>query len=174
MKNIIIILLALLSTQFCCAQNVGIATTTPTQKLDVNGTVRGTGLMVTSGNQFDIVKKGSGDSIVFSKGNTGLGLNYIIALYGIFPSQNGNGDYTEQIVGEIRLFAGNFAPTGFAFCQGQLLSISSNQALFQLLGTTYGGDGINTFALPDLRGAVPVGFGTATSGLTWNLGQQSN
>ena len=65
----------------------------------------------------------------------------------------------EPILGEIRMFAGNFAPTGWAFCQGQLLPIAQNQALFSLLGTTYGGDGRTTFALPDLRGRVPVGFG---------------
>ena len=65
----------------------------------------------------------------------------------------------DSIIGEIRMFAGNFAPTGWAFCQGQLLPIAQNQALFSLLGTTYGGDGRTTFALPDLRGRVPVGFG---------------
>jgi len=59
-------------------------------------------------------------------------------------------------VGEIRLFAGNFAPAGWAFCDGQLLPISENETLFNLIGTTYGGDGQSTFALPDLRGRVPL------------------
>ncbi|KQY90602.1 MULTISPECIES: phage tail protein [Roseateles] len=59
-------------------------------------------------------------------------------------------------VGEIRLFAGNFAPLGWMFCQGQLLPIAENEVLFVLIGTTYGGDGQSTFALPDLRGRVPV------------------
>jgi microcystin-dependent protein len=59
-------------------------------------------------------------------------------------------------VGEIRLFAGNFAPVGWMFCHGQLLSIPENEVLFVLIGTIYGGDGQNTFALPDLRGRVPV------------------
>lgn len=59
-------------------------------------------------------------------------------------------------VGEIRLFAGNFAPNGWALCQGQLVAISENETLFQLIGTTYGGDGQTTFALPDLRGRVPM------------------
>jgi len=63
-------------------------------------------------------------------------------------------------LGEIRLFAGNFAPTGWALCQGQTLQISGNDALFALIGTTYGGDGQNTFNLPDLRGRVPVHVGT--------------
>jgi len=59
-------------------------------------------------------------------------------------------------IGEIRMFGGNFAPTGWAFCNGQLLPISENDALFTLIGTTYGGDGQETFALPDLRSRVPV------------------
>ncbi len=62
-------------------------------------------------------------------------------------------------LGGIFMFAGNFAPRGFALCQGQLMSISQNTALFSILGTTYGGDGIQTFALPDLRGRAPVGAG---------------
>ena len=62
----------------------------------------------------------------------------------------------QPFVGEIRMFAGNFAPAGWMFCQGQLLPISENETLFQLIGTTYGGDGQSTFALPDLRGRVPI------------------
>lgn len=65
----------------------------------------------------------------------------------------------EPYIGQIMIFCGNFAPQGWAFCNGQLLSISENEALFTLIGTTYGGDGQNTFALPDLRGRVPVGTG---------------
>jgi microcystin-dependent protein len=62
-------------------------------------------------------------------------------------------------VGEIRIFAGNFAPAGWAFCQGQLLPISQNDTLFNLIGTTYGGDGQSTFALPNLQSRVPVHVG---------------
>jgi len=62
----------------------------------------------------------------------------------------------QPYVGEIRMFAGNFAPVGWMFCEGQLLSISENETLFQLIGTTYGGDGESTFALPDLRGRIPI------------------
>jgi len=62
----------------------------------------------------------------------------------------------QPYVGEIRMFAGNFAPAGWMFCEGQLLPISENETLFQLLGTTYGGDGQSTFALPDLRGRIPI------------------
>jgi microcystin-dependent protein len=62
----------------------------------------------------------------------------------------------QPYVGEIRIFAGNFAPAGWMFCEGQLLPISENETLFQLIGTTYGGDGQSTFALPDLRGRIPL------------------
>lgn len=62
----------------------------------------------------------------------------------------------QPYVGEIRMFAGNFAPAGWMFCEGQLLPISENETLFQLIGTTYGGDGQSTFALPDLRGRIPL------------------
>src|SRR5690348_13448515 len=74
----------------------------------------------------------------------------------------------QPYVGEIRIFAGNFAPAGWMFCEGQLLPISENETLFNLIGTTYGGDGQSTFALPDLRGRIPLhqgnlsGFGTFT------------
>ncbi|WP_426450830.1 phage tail protein [Paenibacillus sp. S-38] len=63
---------------------------------------------------------------------------------------------SEPYIGEIRMFGGNFAPVGWALCHGQLLPISENDALFTLIGTTYGGDGQTTFALPDLRGRAPV------------------
>jgi len=65
----------------------------------------------------------------------------------------------DQFVGEIRIFAGTFAPKGWAFCDGQILQISQNAALFSLLGTTYGGNGQSTFALPNLNGRVPIGYG---------------
>ena len=83
----------------------------------------------------------------------------LIGLFAILSMGKANAQQVETFLGEIRMFAGNFAPTGWAFCQGQLLPIAQNQALFSLLGTTYGGDGRTTFALPDLRGRVPVGFG---------------
>lgn len=65
----------------------------------------------------------------------------------------------QPFIGEIRIFAGNFAPKGWAYCAGQLLPISQNQALFALVGTTYGGNGTTTFALPDLRGRAMMGLG---------------
>jgi microcystin-dependent protein len=70
----------------------------------------------------------------------------------------------QPYVGEIRMFAGNFAPAGWMFCEGQLLPISENETLFQLVGTTYGGDGESTFALPDLRGRIPVHQGAGGGG----------
>ena len=102
-------------------------------------------------------------------------LNYCIATQGLFPSRNGEPveESTEQsaenepFLAEIRLFACNFAPRGWLQCDGQILPINQNQSLYSLLGTTYGGDGRTSFALPDLRGRVPVGFGTG-----FNIGQK--
>lgn len=74
----------------------------------------------------------------------------------------------DQFIGEIRIFAGNFAPKGWAFCNGDLIPISQNTALFSLLGTTYGGDGKTNFALPDLRGRAPMHQGTGP-GLTQRI-----
>ena len=79
----------------------------------------------------------------------------------------------EGYIAEIRMFAGTFAPRGWAFCQGQILSIAQNTALFALLGTTYGGNGQTTFALPDFRGRVPVGAGEGPGLPAVNLGQVS-
>jgi microcystin-dependent protein len=77
----------------------------------------------------------------------------------------------DPLLGSIMLFAGNFAPRGFALCQGQLLSIAQNQALFAILGTTYGGDGVATFGLPDLRGRAPIGAGQGQGLSSIILGQ---
>ena len=69
----------------------------------------------------------------------------------------------DEFIGTIQMFAGNFAPQGWMFCHGQTVSISQYTALFSIIGTTYGGDGVNNFALPDLRGRVPVGSGEPKS-----------
>lgn len=113
-----------------------------------------------------------------------IGTNLLLAAFLIMgaasnKSENSNPKLTstetpagvEPFVGEIALFAGNFAPRGWAFCDGQLLPIAQNQALFSILGTTYGGDGRTTFALPDLRGRVPVHLGTGPGLSTYDLGQ---
>jgi microcystin-dependent protein len=73
---------------------------------------------------------------------------------------------------EIKMFGGNFAPRGYAFCNGQILSISQNTALFSLLGTTYGGDGITNFALPNLQGRVPIHWGSGAGLSTYVIGEQ--
>jgi len=85
-----------------------------------------------------------------------LAVNYIIALRGLYPSRTSMNPF----IGEIIMFAGTFAPRDWALCDGQLLSIAQNTSLFSLLGKTYGGDGETTFALPDLRGRVPMHAGS--------------
>ena len=79
----------------------------------------------------------------------------------------------DPFIGEIIMFAGNFAPRGWALCEGQLLPISSHTALFSILGTTYGGDGRTTFGLPDLRGRTPIGNGNGPGLSPRQLGQVS-
>lgn len=96
-----------------------------------------------------------------------LTLNYCIALQGVFPSRNS----FEPFLGEIELYGFDFAPLGFASCNGQILSIAQNQALFALLGTIYGGNGISTFNLPDLRGRVALSQGQGTGLSTYIIGQ---
>ena len=78
---------------------------------------------------------------------------------------------SDQFLAEIRIFAGNFAPIGWALCNGQLMAISQNTALFSLLGTTYGGDGRTTFALPDLQGSIPIQAGQGPGLSQYDLGQ---
>lgn len=77
----------------------------------------------------------------------------------------------QPFVGEIRMFAGNFPPVGWMFCDGQLMPISENEVLFQLIGTTYGGDGQETFALPNLQSRLPIHMGTSTTGTTYQIGE---
>lgn len=78
---------------------------------------------------------------------------------------------TQPYLGEVRMFAGNFAPKGNALANGQLMSIVQNSALFSLLGTNFGGNGVNTFALPDMRGRVAVGFGQGLGLSSYSLGE---
>jgi microcystin-dependent protein len=77
----------------------------------------------------------------------------------------------QPYIGEIRMFGGNFAPAGWAFCAGQQLPISENEALFNLIGTTYGGDGEVTFGLPNLCGRVPIHMGPGPGGQTYQIGE---
>lgn len=106
-----------------------------------------------------------GGGLPFNNLQPSLGLNYLIALNGIIP---GSPEFIgwssfESTIGEIIAFAGNYAPTQYAFANGQLLLIRDNTALFSLIGTTYGGDGRTTFALPDLRGRTILGAGDGFS-----------
>jgi len=96
-----------------------------------------------------------------------LALNCIIALTGLFP----NGGGSESFLGEIKWFAGNFAPRGFEKCNGQLLPIAQNSALFSILGTTYGGDGETTFGLPNLIERIPMHPGSGPGLTTRQLGE---
>lgn len=78
----------------------------------------------------------------------------------------------DPYLGDIRLFAGSFAPVGWVLCDGRLLAISQNDALYAIIGTTYGGDGVNTFGVPDLRGRLPVGQGNGPGLTSRVIGQQ--
>lgn len=78
---------------------------------------------------------------------------------------------SQPYIGEIRMFAGNFAPVGWAFCNGAVMPIVENEALFQLIGTTYGGDGQTTYQLPDLQSRVPIHMGSDSFGNTYIIGQ---
>ena len=108
-----------------------------------------------------------------------LALRYIIAMQGIYPNNDGNppggtqpADRNDPFLGEIRAVPYNVAPRGWAFCEGQLLPINQHQALFSLLLTRYGGNGQTTFALPDLRGRVPIGAGQGPDLPNYTLGEK--
>lgn len=88
-------------------------------------------------------------------------------------NQKEKGAMSTPMLGEIKMFAGTFAPHGWAFCNGQLLSISQNTALFSILGTTYGGNGVSTFGLPDLRSRVPIHAGQGLGLSNYFLGEQT-
>jgi Phage Tail Collar Domain len=149
---------------------VGIATPSPQATLDVAGSTKTNSLIIVNGgNTSDFLVKSTAQGLIgFRKGYGGTGMNYIIALYGDFPGQNPphvNG----IMLGEIKLFSGYYTPDGWAICNGQLLPIVTNQSLFALIGTIYGGNGQTNFAVPDLRDAVPVGVGA-----NWIQGERSN
>src|SRR5579862_2616469 len=119
----------------------------------VNGTIAGQ-LLEWNGNSW-VATLPTAVALTASNMQPFVTVNYIIAAQGIFPSRNG----ADPFLGEIELFGGNFAPVGWFTCDGQLLPINQFTALFSLLGTTYGGNGQTTFALPDLRGRVPMHMG---------------
>lgn len=160
------------------AGNAGIGTLTPQAKLHVQGSMRvadgtqGAGKVMVSDADGDV----SWQSIQTSSTQKSvrdpyLGIRYVIAVQGIFPSQSGSGTENNTI-GTVQMFAGTFAPGGWMFCEGQLLPISQYTALFSIIGTTYGGDGRSTFALPDLRGRTPIGVGQGPGLSNINQGER--
>jgi microcystin-dependent protein len=157
---------------------VGIGTVSPATKLDVVGTTSTTNLALTgtgNGNTNDFLIKSNATGLVAArKGHGALALNYIICTAGVFVGPNTANNTDFAWIGEIKLFAGNYAPPNWAFCNGQLINIADNTALFAIIGTYYGGNGVNNFALPDLRGAAPVAFGTPSGGgNTWDQGERT-
>jgi len=174
MKSIFFFLAFTFSFTKSDAQNVGIGTTTPTEKLDVNGKTKTDTLELRNGGSvFDFLQKNnSSGQVGFKKGHGALAMRYMICIQGCtVPSSTvlAEGPY----LSEIKLFAGDFHPAGWRFCEGQELSISQYPTLFQLLGTTYGGNGVTSFKLPDLRAAVPVNAGVSPAGNTWTRGQRT-
>ncbi|OPY96809.1 hypothetical protein A5906_00335 [Bradyrhizobium sacchari] len=119
-----------------------------------------------------------GASFQFSNYQPSIALHYLISLEGVYPSDSGSFSDTAPWIGEIIAYAGNGADLnymlahGWAECQGQLLSIAQNQVLFSLVGTTYGGDGQSTFALPDLTGRAVASAGTNSQGHQVQIGEQ--
>lgn len=136
----------------------------------VNGPASSGNLVTYDGNNWiarDIYLASTGNSQPVSIVQPYLAVNYCIALVGIFPSRN-----WDPFIGTIGIFGFNFAPRGWAQCNGQLLPISQYNALFALIGTYYGGDGRTTFALPDLRGRVAINQGQGPGLSPYQMGQK--
>jgi len=169
MKIHFLLVTSLLVYTSCFSQSAGIGTTLSTEKQQRAGAPKTNAQSnATGGNPSDYLIQSKQKEQVIKKTHLGLGLHYIIALEGLFPAQ-GPPQVQGTMIGEIKIFTGGNPPYGWAFCHGQLLSAADHEVLFQLIGTTFGGDGRKNFALPDLRGAVPVGV--AAGGY---LGERSN
>lgn len=170
MKSILCIC-CLLCMNVLSAQNLGIGTTTPVEKLDVIGNIKVNGLTLNNGGSPHdfLMKSNSAGQVGFRKGHGALGLRYIICVQGNMPDPNVTSEGPH--ISEIKIFAGNFAPTGWLFCEGQIFDTTTYSGLYRLIRTTYGSSSPSTFGLPDLRGAVPIGEGTSTAGYIWTRGQ---
>ena len=173
MKNILFII-AITAVNLVQGQNVGLGVSIPVERLEVNGKLRTDAMTISSGGStFDFLFKSDAQGTIGTrKGHGGLAFNYIICVIGLYPSA-GSGTNEGPFLGDIRMFSGNFAPNGWKLCNGEHLSKTSNAALYSIVGDTFGSTG-TTFALPDLRGLVPVGAGTSPSGNSWSRGQKSN
>lgn len=182
MCNKFLLLYMITTGSFTClfAQNIGIGTDAPAQKLDVSGTTRSQTIIITSGGavQDNLSKADASGTVGFKKGHRGYGMNYIICIQGIFPSQRAVQDRAVtgegSFIGELKILAGNIVPKGWALCNGQLLNLAQNQQLYSLIGNTYGGTFPTNFAVPDLRAAAPVGQGTNSAGYTWTRAQKTD
>ena len=162
------------------AQNFGIGTNAPAEKLDVNGNIRVERLILTNGGavQDDLIKSNVTGEVGFKKGHRGAGLRYIIATSGVFPTPARTNQENAVLgelafLGQLKIIGGNVVPKGWALCNGQSLPVNTNMALFNLLGYTYGGSGFS-FNLPNLQGSAPVGQGTNVAGYTWLRAQKSD
>ena len=152
MKLFLLIIVIALSNNVV-SQNFGIGTLSPLEKLDVNGNTKSSGFIITIGGSiYDfVIKNNASGEVGFRKGHGGLGINFLICYEGQVPSNQPSDPNSVQdefnVIGMIKMNAGVVIPRGWLLCYGQLVSISEYQALFNLIGTTYGGNGTTTFVI---------------------------
>lgn len=175
--KLILFAVALLLINVSYSQNIGLGVSNPTEKLEVNGKLRTDSItIVTGGSQTDFLIRSNAQGVIgFRKGHGGLALNFIICYAGTIPTTTGSNHSSGPYIGDIRMFAGDYAPQNWLLCNGQFLKKDSAAyiALYSIIGNTYGSTDTN-FAVPDLRGLVPVGVGTAPAGYIWNRAQRNN
>ena len=182
MKLFLLIIVIALSNNVV-SQNFGIGTLTPLEKLDVNGNTRSTGFIITVGGSiYDfVIKNNATGEVGFRKGHGGLGINFLICYEGQVPSNPSNQPSDPNsvqdewnVIGMIKMNAGFLVPRGWLLCYGQLVPISEYPALYNIIGTTFGGNGTTTFVIPDMRGMAPVCQGTNPAAYSWNRGQKTD
>lgn len=159
------------------SQNVGLGVATPLERLEISGKLRTDSITIANGGSIAdfLIKSDAQGTVGHRKGHGGMAFTYIICWAGVFPNPSGGNHTGGPYVGDVRLFVGDFAPSGWKLCNGQYLKKDSiiNSALYSLIGDAYGSTD-TTFALPDLRGLVPVGVGTSPAGYGWTRGQKNN